>query len=108
MAFLTIGFGLFSIIGGLIGFLKAGSKASLIAGGASGVLLLLATWAYTQNHILGFFGLILISLTLGAHFGRKFIQSRQWMPAGIMLSLSVMTLVALIVEQLVKSMGQPA
>ena len=107
MAFLTIGFGLFSIIGGLIGFLKAGSKASLIAGGTAGVLLLLATWAYSHGMVVGFFGLILISLSLGVHFGRKFIQSRQWMPAGIMLSLSVMTLVALIVEQLVKSTGQP-
>lgn len=107
MAFLTIGFGLFSIIGGLIGFLKAGSKASLIAGGVSGMLLLLSTWAYTQGSIFGFYGLILISLMLGAHFGRKFLQSRQWMPAGIMLSLSVMTLVALVVEQLLKSPAQP-
>ena len=34
-------FGLFSLAGGLIGYFKAGSMASLIAGGVSGLILLL-------------------------------------------------------------------
>lgn len=35
-------FGVFTILGGLMGYLKANSKASLIAGSISGVLLLVA------------------------------------------------------------------
>src|SRR5688572_19966213 len=36
----TAGYGILSLAGGVIGFVKAGSRASLIAGGASGVLLI--------------------------------------------------------------------
>lgn len=38
--FVTAGYGMLSLIGGVMGFVKAGSRASLIAGGASGVLLI--------------------------------------------------------------------
>ena|SRR5688572_969892 len=39
---LAVAYGLVALIGGLIGFLKAGSLASLIAGGGSGVVLIVA------------------------------------------------------------------
>lgn len=37
-------FGLITLIGGVQAFLAVGSKASLIAGGISGLLLLVAGW----------------------------------------------------------------
>lgn len=41
-ALLTAVYGLIALIGGTIGFVKAGSVASLIAGGGSGLILLVA------------------------------------------------------------------
>lgn len=41
-ALLTAAYGLVALIGGTIGFVKAGSVASLIAGGGSGLILLVA------------------------------------------------------------------
>jgi uncharacterized membrane protein (UPF0136 family) len=41
-ALLTAVYGLIALIGGIIGFVKAGSVASLIAGGGSGLILLVA------------------------------------------------------------------
>jgi uncharacterized membrane protein (UPF0136 family) len=41
-ALLTAVYGLIALIGGTIGFVKAGSVASLIAGGGSGLILLIA------------------------------------------------------------------
>ncbi len=36
----TLAYGIVSLVGGLIGYFKAGSKVSLISGGISGILLL--------------------------------------------------------------------
>ena len=42
-------FGALTIIGGVIGYLKAGSLPSIIAGAITGVLLLVAGWILPTN-----------------------------------------------------------
>ena len=44
-------FGALTILGGVIGFVKAGSKASLIAGGISGLLILIAAWLVMSGNV---------------------------------------------------------
>lgn len=77
-------FGLITLIGGVQAFLSIGSKPSLIAGGISGILLLLAGWLVhtgktTPGLILG----LVISLGLAGRFLPKFFKDGSWWPAGV-------------------------
>jgi uncharacterized membrane protein (UPF0136 family) len=77
-------FGLITLIGGVQAFVSAGSKPSLIAGGISGLLLLLAGWLVQTGKVTP--GLILglvISLGLAGRFLPKFFKDGTWWPAGV-------------------------
>ncbi len=86
-------FGVLTIAGGVLGFVKAKSKPSLIAGGVAGLLLLLAGWLMqTQGRVGVMLGLI-VSVLLLARFGRAFAATKKPMPAGLMTVLSVVGVV---------------
>ena len=83
-------FGTLTILGGVIGFVKAGSKASLIAGGVSGVLILVAAWLIMSGKVQA--GLILglvLSSVLEMRFLPAFVKTKKPMPAGMMAVLSM-------------------
>jgi uncharacterized membrane protein (UPF0136 family) len=61
------GYGLLSLAGGIMGYVKAKSRASLIAGGISGVLLLGGAALASSNPVAG---LTLIALVSAALVGR--------------------------------------
>ena len=83
-------YGALTIIGGLIGYLKAGSKASIIAGGISGLLLLLAGYLVTSGKIQpGFILGLVIAIALAGRFAPGFFSSYKFMPAGMMTILSL-------------------
>ena len=86
-------FGALTIAGGVMGFLKARSLPSLIAGGISG-LVLLGAGALTGGRMAQW-GLILgalVSLALAGRFVPAFLRMRKFMPAGMMSILSVLGL----------------
>src|SRR5690348_8441509 len=95
-------FGALTIIGGVIGYVKAGSLPSIIAGAVTGVLLLVAAWIFPSNRTAGFVTALIISLLLAAQFVPKFIRTGKVMPAGLMSILSVIGLVVAIVAWLKK------
>jgi uncharacterized membrane protein (UPF0136 family) len=77
-------FGLITLGGGIQAFLHVGSKASLIAGGISGILLLVAGWLLHTGQVNG--GLILgiiVCFGLAGRFLPKFFKEGQWWPAGV-------------------------
>ncbi len=77
-------FGLITLVGGVQGFLTAKSMPSLIAGGVSGILLLLAGWLMQTGKTMP--GLILglvISLALAGRFLPAFFKTGSWWPAGV-------------------------
>ena len=82
-------FGLLTIVGGVIGFVKAGSTISLIAGSVCGILLLTAAFLLPNNLALGLAVGALISALLAFQFVPAFIKTGQVMPAGMMSVLSV-------------------
>lgn len=86
-------FGALTIIGGVIGFVKAQSKASLIAGGISGLLLLVAAWLVPASPLVGLPLALIISLALAGRFIPSFLKEKKAMPAGMMSVLSVIGLV---------------
>ncbi|MDQ6809461.1 MAG: TMEM14 family protein [Verrucomicrobiota bacterium] len=95
-------FGLLTIIGGVIGFVKAGSTASIIAGSVLGILLLAGAWLLPTNLPIALVLLFVLSAAIAAQFVPKFIKTGQPMPAGLMSILSIIGVVMAIVTWIKK------
>ena len=90
-------FGALTIAGGVVGYVKAGSVASIIAGSVTGVLLLVAAFLLPEHRAMGLATAFIISLLLAAQFVPRFIRTGRVMPAGMMSILSVIGVIAAIV-----------
>jgi len=90
-------FGVLTIAGGVVGYVKADSVASIIAGSITGVLLLVAAFLLPEHRAIGLATAFIISLLLAAQFAPKFLRTGRVMPAGMMSILSVIGLIAAIV-----------
>lgn len=78
------------LVGGLMGYLKAGSKVSLIMSATFAVLLALAGFTgltYGPQIVLG----LLVALLVV--FGARLYKTRKFMPAGLMVGLTVLALI---------------
>jgi len=91
----TIIYGLLSSLGGIWGYLKSKSKPSLISGCISGVLLLLGAVMQIQGNSFGLAIARIIVALLVLVFTVRLIKTQKFMPAGIMLSAGVITLICL-------------
>lgn len=83
------------LVGGLMGFIKAKSRVSLISSTIFAVLLALVALgqikpAYIAEIIVGF---------LFIFFGARFIRSKKVMPAGMMTVVSLVVLILLFVAK---------
>ncbi len=90
-------FGALTILGGVIGYVKAGSVPSIIAGAITGVLLLVAGALLPEHRAAGLAAAFIVSLLLAAQFVPKFIRTGKVMPAGLMSILSVIGIVVAVV-----------
>ena len=95
-------FGVLTIAGGIVGYVKAGSVASIIAGSITGVLLLVAAFLLAEHRGVGVATALVISLLLAVQFVPKFLQTGRAMPAGMMSILSVIGVIAAIVAWIKK------
>jgi len=95
-------FGILTIAGGVIGYIKAGSVASIIAGSITGVLLLVAAFLLPEHRAVGLATALIISLLLAAQFIPKFLRTGKVMPAGIMSILSLIGIIAALVAWIKK------
>ena len=90
-------FGVLTIAGGIIGYVKAGSVQSIIAGSITGILLLIGAWLLPEHAVAGLLTILIVSLILAAQFVPKFIKTGKAMPAGMMSILSVIGIIVAIV-----------
>ena len=90
-------FGLLTIVGGIVGYVKAGSAASIIAGAITGVLLLVAAFLLPEHRVAGLATALIVSFLLAAYFIRKYLSTGAVMPAGMMSVLSIIGIIAAIV-----------
>ena len=90
-------FGVLTIAGGVVGYVKADSVASIIAGSITGILLLVAASLLPERRAIGLATAFIISLLLAAQFAPKFLRTGRVMPAGMMSILSVIGVIAAIV-----------
>jgi uncharacterized membrane protein (UPF0136 family) len=86
---LILVYGTFILAGGLIGYWKAGSKASLIAGVVSAAALAVAFWIGQSNGVVGLCIAAGVALLLSVVFLIRFLKTRAVMPSGMMLAVSV-------------------
>jgi uncharacterized membrane protein (UPF0136 family) len=86
-------FGILTIAGGIVGYAKAGSVISVIAGSISGVLLLVAAFLLPEQQLVGLIIALVVSLLLAGQFVPKFFSTHKVMPAGLMSVLSVIGIV---------------
>ena len=87
-------------VGGVIGYVKAGSRPSLIAGLVSaGIALGLLGMSFAAGRErLGFgLGAALAAILLGM-FAARFARGRKFMPSGLLVLASVLTLAVLIAQ----------
>src|SRR3989475_10561757 len=95
-------FGVLTIAGGVVGYVKADSVASIIAGSITGILLLVAAFLLPEHRAIGLATAFIISLLLAAQFAPKFLRTGRVMPAGMMSVLSVIGIIAAMVAWIKK------
>ncbi|MEQ2229239.1 Transmembrane protein 14C [Ilyodon furcidens] len=99
MDWIGFSYALFVSAGGVIGYAKAGSVTSLVAGLLFGLSAAVGAYLVSQNPrnvwlSLGTAG------TLAVVMGLRFLNSQKFMPAGLMTLVSVLMLVKIIIGML--------
>ena len=95
-------FGILTIAGGVIGYVKAASVPSIIAGSITGILLLVAAFLLPEHRAAGLATAFIVSLLLAAQFIPKFLRTGRVMPAGMVSILSVIGIIVAIVAWIKK------
>ena len=86
-------YGILAIVGGIIGYLTARSKPSLISGIDSGLLLLIGVLLAAQGIASGLWVVKIVTLVLVVVFIIRLIKTKKFMPAGLMVIGGVATLI---------------
>lgn len=96
----AIAYGILAILGGIMGYVQAQSKISLLAGCGCGILLLISAGFYLQGQSWGLGAAIAVTVVLLLAFLMRWLKTRKFMPAGLMLILGVPTLGVMISQWL--------
>lgn len=95
-------FGVLTIAGGIIGYVKANSVPSIVAGSITGILLVAAAFLLSDHQVAGLALGLIVSILLAGQFIPKFIRTGKAMPAGMMSILSVVGIVMAILAWMKK------
>jgi len=86
-------YALLMIAGGVLGYVKAQSKPSLISGLISGIALLVAWFITLQSYRTGMILATVLAIALLIVFAIRFRKTNKFMPAGLMAILSLVSAV---------------
>jgi len=81
------------IIGGYFGYKKAGSKASLISGSVSGLLVLFGVYLAGINYSIGLGLIAIVTGLLVVAFIIRLKKTKKFMPSGMLLILSIIAFI---------------
>lgn len=95
----AIAYGILVGIGGAIGYAQAQSRASLISGSLSGVLLVVAGVMQLQGSEIGLLLALVVTALLVVVFAIRLAKTRRWVPAGLMLMAGIASLAILFVQR---------
>ncbi len=96
----AIAYGILALVGGIIGYVQAQSKASLVSGSISSLLLILGGVMQLQGQAWGLILASVVTAVLVIVFVIRFTKTRKFMPAGLMIVLGLVAL-GVMVNQLV-------
>ena len=82
-------YGLVVILGGIMGYVKVKSQVSLFSGVGSGIALLIAWFVCRQMPLVGLGLATLLGIVLFIVFVLRFLKTRAFMPAGLMMVFSL-------------------
>jgi uncharacterized membrane protein (UPF0136 family) len=86
-------FGVLTIAGGIMGYVKAGSVISIVAGAITGILLIVAGAILPAYRELGLGLGLFTSAILAGQFIPRTLRTRRLVPGGLMTLLSVIGIV---------------
>lgn len=82
-------YGVLMFLGGIFGFVKAGSKVSLVMGIISGILIFAGVALLGSAYTTGRAILTFTSFVLSGVFAMRLLKTRKFMPSGMLLVLSL-------------------
>lgn len=88
-------YGSLVLVGGIMGYRKAQSRASLVSGSASGAILLIAAILMFRGNSGGVWLAIGVALLLLVFFTMRWLKGGKFMPAGMMVLSSAIALALL-------------
>jgi uncharacterized membrane protein (UPF0136 family) len=94
----AIAYGLLSMVGGIVGYTKAKSQASLISGLISGILLILGGILTYQGMSWGLISAAIVTGVLIVVFASRLNKTRKFMPAGLMLIAGVIAMIVILLS----------
>lgn len=89
-------YGILLLIGGAIGYLKAGSLVSLAMGSGFALVTIASAIAMRINHKLGHISALILSGILTLFFAFRFVKTENFMPSGLMAALSLIVVAVLL------------
>ena len=95
-------FGILTIAGGIIGYVKARSVISIVAGLITGLLLIAAAYMLPDRRELGLGVAFFTSLLLALQFIPRVLRTRRLVPGGIMSLLSIAGMIIAVVSWFAK------
>jgi len=96
---LVLFYAILVLTGGIIGYVKAGSLASIGMSGTIAAILIACAWGIYQNNLLAFYGAFACTAFLSAFFMYRFFLTFNFMPAGMMLIISLLFLAFLFIRR---------
>ena len=91
-------YGVLAIVGGIIGYIQARSKVSLLSGSISGLLLVLAAYFQLQGQSWGPILAVIVTAVLVVVFAVRLAKTRKFMPAGLMTILGMLALGVMVTQ----------
>ena len=93
-------YGVLLIVGGVAGYIRAGSRISLFSGGVSGCVILLAFWLGFRSTPVAFSIGGIVAAVLMITMGIRSLRTGHVVPAGLIAMMSLATLVVLLLAVL--------
>ncbi len=97
-ATLVLIYGALLVIGGVMGFIKAGSQISLIFGTIFGGAVLLSGWAMLKKKKEGTYAALILAFAIDALFTYRMMATGKLFPAGVICILSLVVIIILALD----------